>query len=143
MKLKATKLVLCSTLALGLTGCYSNANSVLDNSSKSQVEMRSYQSRSFDTTNKTQTMRTIIATLQDLDFVINKADDALSTVSATKYTHNQELKMSVSVRPRGTTQLVVRANAQYGIKAVEDPKAYQDFFSSLSKGMFLEAHEVQ
>lgn len=143
MKSKIIKLMISCAMVASLTGCYSNANSVLDNSSKSQVQMRSYQSRAFDTTNKNQTMRTIIATLQDLDFVINKADDSLGTVSATKFTRNNELKMTVSVRPRGTNQLVVRANAQFGIKPVEDPKAYQDFFTSLSKAMFLEAQEVQ
>lgn len=127
-----------------LGGCYSNANSVLDNNSKqSQVERRSYQSRAFDTTNRNQTIRTVIATLQDLDFVIDKADDALGTVSGTKFTHNTPLKMTVTVRPRGKTQMLVRANAQYGLKPVEDPKAYQDFFISLSKSMFLEAHEVE
>lgn len=127
---------------LGLNGCYSSANSVLDNSGKSQVEQRNYQSRVFNTTNKNQTLRTVIATLQDLDFIISKADETLGTVSATKYTHNMPLKMSVSIRPRGTKQLVVRANAQYDIRAVEDPKAYQDFFNSLSKAMFLEAQEI-
>jgi hypothetical protein len=37
---------------------------------------------------------------------------------------------------------VVRANAQYMDKAVEDPKPYQDFFVSLEKSMFLTAHQV-
>lgn len=133
-------IILSATL---MVGCYSNANSVLDNNSnKTQVQMRSYQSRAFDTTNKNKTMRTVIATLQDLDFVINKADENLGTVSATKFTHNSPLQMTVSVRPRGDKQLVVRANAQFGIKPVEDPKAYQDFFSSLSKALFLEGQEV-
>jgi hypothetical protein len=128
---------------LFLSGCYSNANSVLDSSAKSQLQLRSYQSRAFDTTNKTKTLRTVIATLQDLDFVIDKADDTLGTISATKYTNNRALKMTVTVRPRGKSQLIVRANAQYGIYPVEDPKSYQDFFSSLSKSMFLDAQEVE
>jgi len=50
--------------------------------------------------------------------------------------------MTVSVRPRGATQMLVRANAQYNIRPVEDPEPYQQFFSSLSKGIFLEAHQV-
>ncbi len=130
-------------MALSLSACYSNANSVLDNGNKqSQVQMRSYQSRAFDTSNRNQTMRTVIATLQDLDFVIDKADDALGTVSATKFAYNTPLQMTVSIRPRGAGQLIVRANAQYGIQPVNEPKPYQDFFSSLSKAMFLEAQEV-
>ena len=51
--------------------------------------------------------------------------------------------MTVSVRPRGESQLLVRANAQFRLKAVEDPKPYQDFFAALSKSMFLEAHQVE
>jgi hypothetical protein len=141
--MRQIKIACAIALLLLLSGCYSNSGSVLDShNDKTQLQVRSYQSRAFDTTNKNKTLRTVIATLQDLDFVIDKADDTLGTVSATKFTHNRQLKMTVSVRPRGNKQLVVRANAQYGIRAVEDPKAYQDFFSSLSKAMFLEAQEV-
>ena len=138
----SSKLLASLIMTIALVGCYSNANSVLDNKSQSQVQQRNYQSRAFATTNKNQTLRTVIATLQDLDFILNKADETLGTVSATKYTNNVPLLMTVSIRPRGATQLVVRANAQYGIKPVEDPTAYQDFFTSLSKAMFLEAQEV-
>jgi len=53
------------------------------------------------------------------------------------------LEMTVSVRPRSTDQLIVRANAQYALKAVEDEGPYQDFFAALSKSLFLEAHFVE
>ena len=86
-------------------------------------------------------LRTAIATLQDLGFIIDKADADLGTISATKL-DRYNLRMTVTVRPRGESQLVVRANAQYNIQAVEDPQPYQDFFNSLSKAMFLTAHEV-
>ena len=46
------------------------------------------------------------------------------------------------VRPRGETQTLVRANAQYELRAVEDPEPYQQFFTSLEKAMFLTAHAV-
>lgn len=124
-----------------LVGCYSNTDSVLDTKS-SQVATRSYQSRAFDTSDRNRAMRAVIATLQDLDFVLDKADDSLGTVSATKFTANQPLKMTVSIRPRGSDQIQVRANAQYNVRAVEDPKAYQDFFTSLSKSLFLDAQEI-
>jgi hypothetical protein len=46
--------------------------------------------------------------------------------------------MTVSVLPRGPGQVLVRANAQFnGIKAIEDPKPYQDFFAALEKSLFL------
>ena len=84
---------------------------------------------------------TVIATLQDLGFVIDKADNDLGTVSGTKL-DQYSLRMTVTVRPRGETQMLVRANAQYNIQAVEDPEPYQHFFDSLSKALFLTAHQV-
>jgi hypothetical protein len=108
---------------------------------QSQVALRQIQTRSFDTTDRKQTLRTVIATMQDLGFVIDKADEALGTVSGTKL-DGYSLRLTVSVRPRGQSQLLVRANAQYNVKAVEDPEPYQQFFASLEKAMFLTAHEV-
>ena len=82
-----------------------------------------------------------MATLQDLGFVIDDADDTLGTVSATKL-DKYALRMTVSVRPRGTTQLLVRASAQYNLRAVEEPGPYQQFFDALGQAMFLAAQEV-
>jgi 16S rRNA G527 N7-methylase RsmG len=79
--------------------------------------------------------------LQDLGFVVDKADEVLGSVSATKL-DGYQLRITVTVRPRGQTQLLVRANAQYNLTAVEDPEIYQDFFTSLGKSMFLTAHNV-
>jgi len=60
-------------------------------------------------------------------------------VSATKLNVYQ-LKLTVSTRPRGKDQTLVRANAQFNVQPVEDPKPYQDFFASLEKSLFLTAH---
>ena len=127
--------------AFALMGCVNNStNSALDVGSN-QVQLRQIQSRAFDTTDKAKTLRTIIAVLQDLGFVIDKADLELGTVTATKL-DGYALRMSVSVRPRGTQQLMVRANGQYQEEAVTDPAPYQSFFNSLAKGMFLTAQNV-
>lgn len=123
-----------------VTGCVASNKAVLE-TSESAVQLRSYQSRVFDTTDKEKTLRTIIATLQDLGFVVDKADATLGSVSATKLS-GYELRMTVTVRPRGEKQLIVRANAQYKEKAVEEPKPYQDFFTALEKSMFLAAQQV-
>ena len=86
-------------------------------------------------------LRTTMATLQDLGFVIDNADETLGSVSATKL-DRYALRMTVTIRPRGRTQTMVRANAQYRLHAVEDPEPYQQFFDALGKAMFLTAHEV-
>ncbi len=126
---------------LCLSGCATTTQRVLD-IEQSQVQLRSIQTRAFDTTDKTKMLRVIISTLQDLDFVIDRANLDLGSVTASKFTNNTVLKMSVTVRSRGETQLLVRANAQFGIKAIDDPESYQDFFNALEKSLFLTAHQV-
>jgi len=125
---------------VSLCGCGSSKRRLLDGAD-SQVKLRQIQTRAFDTTDRVQTLRTVMATLQDLGFVLDDASETLGTVSATKL-DKYSMRMSVSVRPRGQRQMLVRANAQYNLRAVEDPEPYQQFFSSLSKAMFLAAHQV-
>ncbi len=126
---------------LMLAGCQTDSKQQVLAVTKSQVELRSFQTRAFDTTDKEKTLRTVMATLQDLSFVLDKADAVLGTVSGTKL-DGYQLRITVTVRPRGETQMLVRANAQYNITAVEDPEPYQQFFVALERAMFLTAHEV-
>ena len=124
-----------------LSACDTSKSKILEASS-SAVQLRSMQTRAFDTVDQEKTLRTVIATLQDLGFVIDKADDGLGSVSGTKL-DGYQLRMTVSVRPRGQTQLLVRANGQYNLEAVEDPLPYQQFFDALEQAMFLTAHQVE
>ena len=141
MKLRNQYILLVFILFFLGSGCATSKEQVLK-ADQSQVQLRSIQTRAFDTSDKEKTMRTIISTLQDLDFVIDRADLDLGSITASKFTANTLLKMTVTVRPRSETQLLVRTNAQYGIKAIEDPEPYQDFFTSLEKAIFLTAHQV-
>lgn len=129
-----------TALALLLAGCNATMNQrVLDTGDESQLQKRSYQTRVFDTSDKEKVMRGVISTLQDLSFVIERADMMLGTVSGTKFQNQLAIRMTVSVRPKGSNQMVVRANGQLNIRPIEDPKAYQDFYSSLEKSLFLTA----
>jgi len=132
----------CVMMALVLfaSGCATTQERLLDSDS-SQVQLRSIQTRAFDTTDREKTLRTVMATLQDLGFVIDQADSMLGTVTATKL-NRYALRITVSIRPRGETQTLVRANCQYENKPVLDPEPYQQFFTSLEKAMFLAAHQV-
>ena len=125
--------------SLLVAACASTTDRVLDVGDQTQLQKRAYQSRSFDTNDREKVLRAIISTLQDLGFVIDRADYALGVVSATKLNVYQ-LKMTVSTRARGKEQTLVRANAQFNVQPVEDPKPYQDFFASLEKSLFLTAH---
>lgn len=126
---------------IALAGCGTTSVHQVLATGTGAVELRSYQTRAFDSTDRDKTLRTVIATLQDLGFVVDKADEVLGTVSATKLSGYQ-LRITVTVRPRGEKQLLVRANAEYQEKAVEDPLPYQDFFTALEKAMFLTAQQV-
>ena len=77
-------------------------------------------------------MSAVITTLQDFDYVLDEADATLGMISATKLDKHQ-YRITVTVRPRGETQLLVRANVQYKQKSVKDPIVYQNFFTSLAK----------
>jgi hypothetical protein len=139
--LRIPLLLLIGSAFFILVGCQTDSKQQVLAVTKSQVELRSFQTRTFDTTDKEKTLRTIISTLQDLSFVVDKADAILGTVSGTKL-DGYQLRITVTVRPRGETQMLVRANAQYNITAVEDPETYQQFFIALEKSMFLTAHQV-
>jgi len=122
-----------------LAGCAAQTAAIT--AGGSQVELRQMQTREYDTLDKRGTLRSVVATLQDLGFVIDKADYELATISATKL-QDYEIRMTVIVRERDGQRVAVRANARFNEKPIEDPKSYQDFFTALDKAMFLTLHKV-
>ncbi|MCZ6541596.1 MAG: hypothetical protein O6704_08090 [Nitrospinae bacterium] len=52
---------------------------------------------------------------------------------------NDLIRMTVTVRPKEKTRLLVRASVQYDIRAVQDPEMYQKFFKTLEQSLFLSA----
>ncbi|MDF2094950.1 hypothetical protein [Aquibaculum arenosum] len=135
------RLLLLALVAAALSACQTDSRRQALATSASAVELRSYQSRAFDTTDREQTLRSVIATLQDLSFVVDNANAMLGSVSATKL-DGYALRMTVTLRPRGESQTLVRASAQYNLTPVEDALPYQQFFDALEQAMFLTAHEV-
>lgn len=123
-----------------VSGCVSRNSRILD-IGESQLQTRSIQTRVFDTGDKKMVTRNVVATLQDLNFVIDDADADLGTVSATKLSRYQ-VKITVQVRPKSDTQMIVRANARYNLEPIEDPQIYQDFFTALEKSLFLTANAI-
>ena len=117
---------------LALAACQTDSRRQVLASTEGQLALRQIQTRAFETTDRERMLRTVIATLQDLSFVVDKADATLGSVSGTKL-DGYQLRMTVTVRPRGETQLLVRANAEYNLTAVDDPEPYQQFFAALEK----------
>ncbi len=124
-----------------LAGCQTDSRKQILATTESQLALRQMQSRAFDTTDRNLMLRTVIATVQDLSFVIDEANERLGSVSGTKL-DGYRLRMTVSIRPRGETRLLVRANAQYNVKAVDDPEPYRQFFLAPEKSVLLTAHQV-
>lgn len=114
---------------------------------ESQLKLRSAQTRAFETTDGNKVLRGIVATLQDLGFMVTAADASLGTVTGRKFTTDgagqiYDLRMTVTVRPRDSRQMLVRANAEFNNRPVDDPQAYQNFFTSLGKSLFLAGSQV-
>ena len=122
-----------------LTACASNNAKITEGGS--QVKIRQIQTREYNTLDKRDTLRSVLSTLQDLGFVIDKADYELATITATKL-RDYQIRMTVTVRERDSERLAVRANARFNDKLIESPRAYQDFFAVLDKAMFLTLHDV-
>jgi hypothetical protein len=111
---------------------------VADNSA---VEIRQIQTRHYDTLDRNMTMRSVIATLQDLGFIVDAADPDLGLVTGTrldKYT----MRMTVTVSQKTNEQVSVRANARINETGIRDAVTYQDFFVVLDKAMFLTLNRV-
>lgn len=126
-------------LFMAVAGCASDAVEVLP--ADSQLQSRQMQTREYDSLSRVLTMRSIISTLQDLGFVIDRADLAVGAVTATRH-DRYTLRITVTVRELESERIAVRANARVEEQQVDDPRTYQDFFVALDKAMFLTAEHI-
>jgi hypothetical protein len=124
---------------LALADCASRNSAITE--SDSQVHVRQMQTRVYDALDKSDTLRSVLATLQDLGFVIDTADYEMATITATRL-QEYELRVTVTVKDRRNNQLAVRANARVDDQLIDDPHTYQDFFTVLDKAIFLTRHNV-
>lgn len=140
---------LLALAALGVLGaCSSPAPAPALSGGESMLKLRSAQTRAFETGDRTRVMRGVVATLQDLGFMITGADAVLGTVSGRKFTTGrngpiEDLRLTVIVRLRDEGHTLVRANAEFANRPVEDPAAYQNFFNALGRTLFLAANQAE
>ena len=81
-----------------------------------------------------------MAVLQDLGFVIERANEELGLVTGAKFAEPNYLDVvaiTVTVRPQEGGKCLVRVNAIYNNKPIEDPEVYQNFFAALERSLFV------
>ncbi|GEM_PF-1803127 len=137
MKLTPASLLLIPLLCISCT-----AQNAAVSGPDSQLMLRQAQTREYEDVTEHQAMRASIATLQDLDFILSKVDGDLQTLSGSKYRGGMKVNITITVRGKGSSTVLVRANATYGQRAIEDPDIYQDFFCLLDKSLFLLKNQV-
>ena len=128
--------------ALTLSACQTVDQSVLE-STKSPVELRSVQSRIYETKNTKKVYRSIISVMQDLGYSIKTVEPDAGLVTGNKLA---QLDLTATVRERDEQSVRVRANAIVKVNFVGRPtqvdsaEFYQQrFFEPLSKALFLDA----
>jgi hypothetical protein len=132
----------------------------------SQLQIREFQTRAFETADTLLVMKALLNVLQDDFYIIKNADAALGVVTAAKEVdvddrgfwgkafsdENDRWKKNAVVECSGTVsghgrQTRVRMNFQVktydnrgaimGVVQVQDQKFYQEFFAKVDKGVFL------
>jgi hypothetical protein len=106
-----------------------------------QMKIRNLQTRTFDIADRKVAMRGVIAALQDLGFIIERANEPLGLVTAARFAeprYYDVVGVTVTVRPTSETQTTIRANAIFNNQPITDPAVYRNFFSTLERSFFIE-----
>src|SRR5687767_1367400 len=96
--------------ALPLLGaCQMDSRQQVLATTNSQAAQRAISTRYFDTGDRANVFQGVLSALQDLGFVVDRADPVLGTVSATRFGGGL-VRFTVTVRPGGATRTMVRAS---------------------------------
>jgi hypothetical protein len=140
MKQQAARGIIAIALLVIAQGCVApKPNEDLLAPTEAQMKIRSAQTRSFDVKDRHTAMRGVIAALQDLGFIIERANESLGLVTAARFAepnYYDIVGVTVTVRPEAEGRMMIRANAIYNNKPIEDPKVYQNFFATLERSLF-------
>ncbi|MGG5886687.1 hypothetical protein ACLF3G_06065 [Falsiroseomonas sp. HC035] len=127
--------------SLWLAACQMDSRQQVLAMSNTQAQQRAISTRAFDTADRRQVFRAVISTLQDLGFVVDRADDVLHTVSATRFgTH--VVRLTVTVRAGTGDRTLVRASGQFNQDPLADATTFQRLFEALSQALFLQANQI-
>lgn len=105
-----------------------------------QMKIRSFQTRTFESGDTNKVLRSVVAALQDLGFIVERANGPMGLVTAGKFAgqgYSGFVELTVTVRLKSKSQVEVRMNALFNTKPIEDPKIYQNFFAAVQRSLFL------
>lgn len=141
MKRQAIWGIIVITGTLVLHGCAaSQPKPDLLAPTEAQMKLRSFQTRAFEVKDRQAAIRGVIAVLQDLGFIVERANEPLGLVTAARFAepnYYDVVSVTVTVRPEAEGRILIRANAIYNNKPIEDPKVYQNFFAALERSIFI------
>lgn len=141
MKLEKVGKIIAVAMLVLMQGCVApQPRPELLAPTEAQMKIRSVQTRSFDIKDRQMAMRGVIAALQDLGFIIERANEHLGLVTAARFAEPNfydVVGVTVTVRAEAEGRMMVRANAIYNNKPIEDPKVYQNFFATLERSLFV------
>lgn len=141
-RLSLLPIMILASLMPMITACQMDSRQQVLATSNTQAAQRAISTRSFDTGDQPRVFQATIAALQDLGFVVDRADAVLGTVSATRYGGNL-IRLTVSLRQISPRQTVVRASGQINQVALSDPEPFQRFFEALSQALYLAANPIE
>ncbi len=132
----------CLALLLpALCACQMDSRQQVLATTNTQAAQRAISTRAFDTGDRDKVLQATVSSLQDLGFVVDRAEGILGTVSATRYGGGL-VRFTVTLRPGGGTRTIVRASGQLNQHELSDPAPFQRFFEALSHALFLQANAI-
>jgi len=105
-----------------------------------QMKIRNLQTRTFDVADRQTAMRGVISALQDLGFIIERANEPLGLVTGARFAepnYYDVVGITVTVRSLNEEQTTIRANAIFNNQPITDPEVYRNFFATLERSLFI------
>lgn len=134
-------LLFATAAVLAISGCASPPEEPVNllAPTEEQMKIRNLQTRTFDISDRRVAMRGVISALQDLGFIIERANEPLGMVTAARFAeprYYDVVGVTVTVRKSNETQIKVRVNAIYNNQPITDPEVYRNFFATLERSFF-------
>jgi hypothetical protein len=106
-----------------------------------QPGLRQIQSRVYQTGDQAACFRAVLATLQSMNYGIDKADDQVGLVTATSL-QNEDRHFTVTIKPDGVGRTRIRASGERFLAPVTDQAVYQSFYDALGQALSLRAYAI-